>query len=106
MAETDTRTSTTVQRVGAVLLLLVAGALSLPVSAAFLDGEGTENWIVPVQLAGMAVIGAAVGTALPGLAGNDASRGRAAWVGVAVGVVMAILGVAVFFLLINGFDGA
>lgn len=104
MAETET--SASVQRVGAVLLLLAAGALSLPVSATFLDGEGTENWIVPVQLAGMALIGAVVGVVLPGLAGVGASRGRAAWIGAVVGVVTAVLGVAVFFLLISGFDGA
>jgi hypothetical protein len=106
MAVTETGTSTSVQRVGAILLLLVAGALSLPVSATFLDGEGTENWIVPVQLAAMALIGALVGATLPGLAGDGASRRRGAWIGAVVGIVMAVLGVAVFSLLINGLDGA
>jgi hypothetical protein len=94
------------QRIAAVLLLVVAGIASLPVSALFLDGEGTENLIVPAQLAGMAAVGAAVGVLLPGLAGAGASPRRAAWTGALVGVAMAVLGVALFFLLLNGFDGA
>jgi hypothetical protein len=104
-ADTSTSGSTgsTVQRVAAIVLLLVAGILSLPIAAAFLDGEGNENWIVPAQLAGMAVIGAIVGALLPGLAGAGASSGRAAKIGAIVGVAMAVVGVAVFFVLLNGF---
>jgi hypothetical protein len=90
----------------AVLLLLVAGVLSLPISATFLDGEGNENWIVPAQLVGMALVGAVVGVLLPGLAGRGASGGRAARTGAIVGVGMAVLGVVIFFLLLSGFDGA
>jgi hypothetical protein len=104
--ETDTETRTTAgtgQRVLAVLLLFVAGVLSLPISATFLDGEGNENWIVPAQLAGMAVIGALVGMLLPGLARDGASGSRAAWTGAIVGVCMAVVGVAIFFVLLNGF---
>ena len=99
-------TRTTTQRVLAVVLLLVAGALSLPVAAALLDGEGTENWIVPAQVVGMVLVGAAVGALLPGLAGAHASTGRAARVGAGLGVVCAVVGVAVFWLLLNGLDGA
>jgi hypothetical protein len=102
----DDDTAGNVQRVGAVLLLLAAGALSLPLAAALLDGEGTENWIVPAQLGGMALVGALVGAALPGLAGDGSSSGRGARFGALVGVVMAVLGVAVFFLLLNGVHGA
>ena len=94
------------QRAGAVVVLLVAGALSLPLAAAVLDGEGTENWIVPAQLGGMVLVGAVVGAVLPGLAGRGASAGRGARVGALVGVAMAVLGVAVFFWLLNGIDGA
>jgi hypothetical protein len=104
MADADTGSS--VQRVAAVVVLLAAGMLSLPVSAAFLDGEGTENWVVPAQLAGMAVIGAVVGALLPGLAGAGSSARQGARIGVFVGVVMAVLGIAVLFLLLNGIDGA
>jgi hypothetical protein len=97
---------TTAQRVAAVGLLLVAGVLSLPVAAAFLDGEGTENWIIPAQFGGMVLVGAGVGALLPGLAGAHASSGRSARIGAGLGVVFAIVGVAVFWLLINGLDGA
>ena len=100
----DTRTTT--QRIAAVVVLLVAGMLSLPVAAAFLDGEGTENWIIPAQLGGMILIGAGVGALLPGLAGAHTTTGRSARIGAGLGVVFAIVGVAVFWLLINGFDGA
>ena len=51
MVDTEAATTGgTGQRVLAVLLLLVAGVMSLPISATFLDGEGNENWIVPAQL--------------------------------------------------------
>ena len=104
MADTDTHTSGgTAQRVIAVLVLFVAGVLSLPISATFLDGEGNENWIVPAQLAGMALVGAVVGVLLPGLAGAGASGGRAARTGAIVGVGTAVLGVAIFFVLLSGF---
>ena len=80
----DAGTGTVAQRAGAVLLLLVAGILSLPVAAAFLDGEGAENWIIPAQLGGMVLIGAVVGALLPGLAGAGTSSGRAARIGAAL----------------------
>ena len=102
----DADTGTTGQRVVGFLLLLVAGGLSLPAAAAFLDGEGTENWIVPAQLVGMALVGAAVGALLPGLAGAGSTSARAARIGAGLGLVFAIVGVAVFWLLLNGFEGA
>jgi hypothetical protein len=104
MVDTEPATTGgTGQRVLAVLLLLVAGVMSLPISATFLDGEGNENWIVPAQLAGMALVGAVVGVLLPGLAGAGARNGRAARTGAIVGVVTAVLGVAIFFVLLSGF---
>ena len=98
--------SVTGQRWGAVLILLVLGVLSLPVTAYFFDGEGSENWIVPVAVVLMAVLGAVVGSMLPGLAGVGATQQRGALVGAAVGVAMLVLGIVVFFLLLSGFDGA
>jgi hypothetical protein len=98
-------TSVAGQRWGAVLILLVLGVLSLPVTAYFFD-EGSENWIVPVAVLLMAVLGAVVGSMLPGLAGPDASQSRGALIGAAVGVAMLVLGIVVFFLLLSGFDGA
>jgi hypothetical protein len=95
-----------VPRILAFLALLVAGVLSLPVSAAFFDGEGSENWILPVQLGGMAVIGGLVGLATPALARESAATGRRVLFGALLGLLAAVIGVALFFLLLNGFDGA
>ena len=90
----------------AVVILVVAGVLSLPVAAAFFDGEGSENWILPVQVLAMAIIGAIVGRLLPGLAGAGATASRSVWVGAAVGIAAALVGLVLFFLLLSGFDGA
>jgi hypothetical protein len=103
---TDAAAGTQAQRVGALLILLAGGILSLPLAAYFLDDEGQENWIVPAQLAAMALIGVVVGSLLPGLAGSTATPGRARLVGALVGIAMAVLGVVIFFLLLSGFDGA
>jgi len=94
------------QRVLALVLLLVAGVLSLPVVAYFFDGQGTENWIVPITLLVMAGLGAVVGRLLPGLAGAGATPRRALVAGALTGVLMVIVGVVIFFLLLSGFDGA
>ncbi len=93
------------ERILGLIVLVVAGVLSLPLAAAAFDKQGSENWILPVQLGGMAVIGALVGIALPGLTGAETS-GRRALLGAAIGVGMALAGVLIFFLLLNGFDGA
>jgi hypothetical protein len=98
-------TSVAGQRWGAVLILLVLGVLSLPVTAFFFD-ENAENWIVPIAVLLMAVLGAVVGSMLPGLAGAGATQQRGALIGAAVGVAMLVLGIVVFFLLLSGFDGA
>jgi hypothetical protein len=98
--------SVSVQRVVAIVVLLVLGVLSLPLVAAVLDGEGTENWIIPVQLLLMALVGAVVGRAVPALAGPGADHRRAMVVGALMGVGAAVLGLVIFFLLLNGLDGA
>ena len=94
------------QRVVGIVVLLVLGMLSLPVAASVLDGPGTENWIVPVQLVVMAAVGAAVTVALPGLAREDATTGRRAMTGAWWGLLAAAVGVVVFWLLLSGFGGA
>ena len=86
------------------LVLIAAGMLSLPLAAYFLDDQGTENWILPVQLGGMALIGALVGLALPGFV--TGSTRRRVLLGAAYGVGAAVGGVLIFFLLLNGFRGA
>ena len=103
---TDARTAPGLQRLVAVVLLFAAGIVSLPLAALALDGEGSENFILPAQLAGMAVLGAMVGYLLPGLAGPTATQRRSVWVGVGVALLLAVLGVIFFFLLLSGFDGA
>ncbi len=94
------------QRSVAVAVLLVCGIVSLPVAASFLDGQGTENFILPVQVAGMAVLGALIGHLLPGVGGAGSTTRRGATVGALVGVGMSVVGVLVFFVLLSGFDGA
>ena len=98
MATADTKTG--IQRGVALVLLIAAGILSLPVVAAFLDGGSTEGLIVPVQLGVMAVLGALVGYLLPAVAGFGSSSVRSAGVGALAGVATALAGVAVFSLLL------
>jgi len=93
-------TKTGIQRGVAVVLLLAAGILSLPLVAALLDGQSTENLIVPIQLAVMAVLGAIIGYLLPGVAGFGSSSARSAMVGAVIGVATALAGVALFALLL------
>ncbi|CAA9328023.1 MAG: hypothetical protein AVDCRST_MAG34-84 [uncultured Nocardioidaceae bacterium] len=99
-------TSAVTQRAIAIAVLLVAGLLSLPLAAGLLDGESTENYIVPAQIAVMAVLGAVVGYLLPGVAGAGSSSTRGAGIGAVLGVAAALVAVVVFFLLVSGFSGA
>lgn len=113
----------TSQRVLAVVVLVAAGILSLPLTAAVLDligpdragpvvdelvpaGPRTENWILPVQLVVMAAIGAAVTIALPAMARAGAPMRTRALTGLGWGLLAAMGGVLVFWLLLNGFRGA
>lgn len=98
--------SPALQRALGVLVLLVAGVMSLPLAASFLDDRGTENWIVPAQLLVMAAIGAGVTVALPALARAGAPIGRRALSGAWWGLVAAFVGVLVFWFLLSGFGGA
>ncbi|WP_210650566.1 hypothetical protein [Nocardioides sp. SYSU D00065] len=98
--------SRSTQRVVGIVVLLALGALSLPLAALPFDGDGDENWIVVVQLALMAGAGAAVTTALPGLAREGAAPGRRALTGAWWGLLAAFAGVVVYFFLISGFEGA
>lgn len=95
-----------IQRPLALVILLAAGVFALPLSALFLDEDGNENWILPAAFGVMALVGALVGGALPGLAGSHATRTKGRWVGALVGVAMVVIGTLIFFLLINGFEGA
>lgn len=106
MSTTDRRDSPAMTRVGVLVLLLVLGVVSLPLVAAVLDGQGTENWVLPAQLLLMAAVGALAGRLVPTLGGRDATRRRGVVVGAALGVGCAVLGLVVFFLLLSGISGA
>jgi hypothetical protein len=86
------------------LLLLAAGFFCLPLVASFLDGQGTENWILPVDLGVMALLGALVGVTVPGFLIGPTRR--QVIVGALCGLGAAAFGLLVFFLLLSGFDGA
>ena len=94
------------QRALGAIGLLTAGILSLPVVASVLDGQGTENWIIPVDLLLMAGIGAGAGLALPALTPPGSSTGRRALIGAAWGLLAALVGLFVFWFLLNGFGCA
>lgn len=98
---TTAESTSSSQRIIALVLLVVVGVLSLPVTAAFLDGDSTEDLVVPVQLVLVALVGAVVGYLLPGLGGPASARGRSAAVGAVVGLAGALLGVVIFVLLLG-----
>lgn len=81
------------------------GIVSLPAVAYLLDGQRSENWIIPVQIAAMAVVGAVVSVLLP-LAPPGSSTIHRLAVGAATGAGMAVIGLGVFWLLLGGFSGA
>ena len=85
--------------------LLALGILSLPLVAIVLDDPGQEGWIIPVQVAVMAVVGAGIGVLVPLLAGVGASRARSAVVGVGIALVGVAVSLVLFVLLLNGLDG-
>ena len=97
--------SPTVQRIVGIVVLLVAGILSLPATAYFLDGQATGNWIVPVQFLAMALIGASVAVVLPAFARAGAQAPHRALTGGWWGLLAAFVGVLVFWFLGNGFRG-
>lgn len=92
----------TVSRGVAVVALLVLGVLALPLVAWVLDGEGTENLIIPVDLVLMAVLGALVWRILP----SEDGTARRLLVGAGIGLACALVGLAVFFVLLSGTGGA
>jgi hypothetical protein len=98
--------SRSAQRLLGIVVLLVLGMLSLPVTAYVLDDPGTENWIVPAQLLAMAAVGAAVTVALPGLAREGAPTSRRAMTGAWWGLIAAFAGVVVSWIAISGWSGA
>lgn len=95
-----------VRRVIAGLVLILAGILSLPLAAAVLDGRGTEGFIVPAHLACLIACGAGLAVAVPSLAPPAATTRQRALVGAGWGILAALFGLLVFWLLLGGFGGA
>lgn len=85
--------------------LLVAGIFSLPLAALPFEESG-EDWIFPLAVGGMAVLGAGVSMAVPELAGEDAGPAKRLLVGAGIGVGGSLLGTAIFWFLISGLRGA
>ncbi len=86
------------------IALVIVGCIALPVSAYFLDEtEAGENLILPVHAAFTALVGAGLGiVVLP----RDRSTRLRALTGAGLGLVGALVGLVLFFVLLNGFDGA
>ena len=103
---TGARPPAWLQRTIAVVVLLATGIVSLPAVAFVLDGPTTENLVLPAQLLLMAGVGALVGFALPEVVGAGTTPRRGARIGVLLGIAAALVGVLLFFLLLNGFSGA
>ena len=87
-----------------VVVLAVVGCVALPLTAFVLDGTDTgESLIVPVQV----LVTAALGAVLGGLVlDRSHTPRRRALTGAGIGVLGALVGVVVFFLLLSGLDGA
>ncbi|WP_182378073.1 hypothetical protein [Nocardioides sp. WS12] len=86
------------------IALAVIGCVVLPVSAYFLDEietspGSTGGLIVPVHLALTALIGAGLGTAV---LSRDHSTRRRALTGAGLGLLGAVVGLVVMYLLLSG----
>ncbi len=97
----------TTLRFTALAGLVLAAVIGLPLWAAVLDGStSTENFIIPAHLVTMMLLGAAATTAVPALASPGASGNGRLLMGAGWGLLAAIVGLVVFWLLLNGLGGA
>ena len=92
-----------IPRVAGLALILAVGVFSLPLAALPFEGSGDENAILPLQVGGMTLFGALMGLALRVAEGSTRRR---AVLGGLLGVGGALLGGAVFFVLLGGVSGA
>lgn len=103
----NTTLTATTQRILAVIVLAIAGILSLPLAALMLDGSSsTDNLIIPFQLLVMALIGAGLARWLPALARPGEPTATRLLIGAAWGLLAAVIGLTIFWFLLNGFGGA
>ncbi len=98
------RRSGTALRIVVFVGLVALAALLLPVSAYVVEAisERAENWTLVVQLTLVTLIAAGVGVSVPGLSRAGASRGRRAAVWAATGLAAALVGNAIWLLMLAG----
>ncbi|MFS0886788.1 hypothetical protein [Aeromicrobium sp. 179-A 4D2 NHS] len=89
--------------IAGVLMLLAIGLL--PATAAVLD-EVAEDWVLPVYVVVMLVIGALMWAFLPVVVGETRHVAHRALVGACAGLACAAVAMLVFFALLNGYSGA
>lgn len=102
----DNVTTPATQRIIAMIVLAVAGFLSLPLAAWVLDGSSISENVLPFQLLVMALIGAGLAWWLPALAPPSALMRTRLLIGAGWGLLAAVIGLIGFWLLLNGFGGA
>ena len=73
-------------------------------TAAVLD-ETNENFILPLFVVVMVVVGALLWSLIPGLSSRPHDRGRLAGLGALGGLLAAGAALLVFFALLNGYSG-
>jgi len=76
------------QRAIGAAVVVPAAALSLPLTAAFLDDRIDENFLFPISFVAAAGVGAAAGAAMPGMFG--AGRGRVAGAAIGAGIGLGV----------------
>lgn len=87
--------------IGLVLVCVVLAAMSLPVTALFLDTV-LDSWaLLAVAVVGSAAIGAAVGAVLSDAAGSGAGARRGAVLGGVLGSVAAVIGTVGWLLILT-----
>ncbi|HVM12724.1 MAG TPA: hypothetical protein VM287_00135 [Egibacteraceae bacterium] len=91
-------------RLGAFAALVVVAGLLLPLSAYAVEAiaGGAENWIIVVQLALMAAIGAGVGRLFGRLGPNNMATAPRMATWAAAGLLAALLADALWLLLLAG----
>ncbi|HVM19163.1 MAG TPA: hypothetical protein VM307_04315 [Egibacteraceae bacterium] len=91
-------------RIAAFVLLLCVSAFALPVSAYIVEAAApqAENWILVLYLVLMTAAGALVGRLLPPLTPAMRSTRRRVLTWAGAGVLAAVVGYVVWFLLLAG----
>jgi hypothetical protein len=84
------------------LVCVVLAAMSLPVTAAFLDTILDTLMLLAVSAVGAAAVGAGAGALLPKAAGSRASAAQGAQLGGILGLAASIVGDIAWYFLLTG----